>query len=231
MSTSKTQQMLKSKLNTANLKSLEECILESGNKFTTVDKSKKYDENIPVNTIVVEHKKRSHDSIDNDKDAIFWKDKYNKLKASRNESEEDLDKQIKLSIEKEKKLNEYINYLEKRLDLSNTDVSSTVMGTSAVVSYNKNKDEKLLKFFEHMTSMSVVVDDDNTYICSVKNKLEGKTTKFIIRLNDDETEASFLPKSNMAMLPEYLRAEEVAFEPTAMPVVMGDILQLLYDEN
>ena len=224
--------MLKSKLNTANLKSLEECILESGNKFTTVDKSKKYDENVPLNTIVVEHKKRPHDSIDNDKDAIFWKDKYNKLKASRNESEEDLDKQIKLSIEKEKKLNEYINYLEKRLDLSNTDVSSTVMVANTVTAGTKNnKDEKLLKFYEHMTSMSVAIDDDNTYICSVKNKLEGKTTKFIIKLNDDETEASFLPKSNMSMLPEYLRAEEVAFEPTAMPVVMGDILQLLYDEN
>lgn len=224
--------MLKSKLNTANLKSLEECILESGNKFTTVDKSKRYDENVPHNTIVVEHKKRPHDSTDNDKDAIFWKDKYNKLKASRNESEEDLDKQIKLSIEKEKKLNEYINYLEKRLDLSNTDVSSTVMiANTGSTGTKNNKDEILLKFYEQMTSMSVAIDDNNTYICSVRNKLEGKTTKFIIKLNDDETEASFLPKSNISMLPEYLRAEEVAFEPTAMPVVMGDILQLLYDEN
>lgn len=156
-------------------------------------------------------------------DVQFWRDKYDQLYGQKTEAEIDLEKQLRLSREQVKSQQECIKLLEKKVHVLEGNNSS---------SKNENA---LIEFYEKMTSMEVAAAKDNSgndcFTCTLKNQLKRTVTRFLIHLatnSDGESVLQFEPKANVAMLPSYLQ-NNISCEVNMAPVVMGDILQNLYD--
>lgn len=145
--------------------------------------------------------------------------------------------------------------------LKEAQVSNTHTVTSATSSSSDNNEKlesdlentrKIVSFYELMTCMKVeyhpsvtatgstattvnnTQPKSNEYTCTIKNKVQRIATRFVLRTPIPNTATSqnldFLPKANVIYLPEYLRAH-VNFEATNAPVMMGDILLSLFNEE
>ena len=165
----------------------------------------------------------------------FWRDKYESLRLVKFGAEEELEAQLELMTERELKLEKYSTLLEQKIDIMN---ESNPLQTKDDLNMKLDGYRKKLLFFEAMTSMTVKCEDNDTYICTVKNKLKKVATRFKIVMDDcDEktvmsTEApdvQYAPIANATLLPEYLQSE-ISFESNMAPVLIGDILQALYED-
>jgi hypothetical protein len=130
--------------------------------------------------------------------------------------------QLDKSLLRYNNLNDYVKLLEKKVeDLSKNENNN---------SDDKNE-KKLLPFFELMTSMTVataLLNKKDIYSCTIKNDINRRITKFNITLESDQL--IFEPKANSNMLPEYLR-EGITGEARMAPVILGDILQQVYEDK
>lgn len=169
----------------------------------------------------------------------FWKDKYEQLRECRLANEEDMEKQLILASDKEMKLMKYIQLLEQKVG-NNVVEATAVTATPATTTTTTNDHDEQIRtlqkqndLYKTMTCMSVKVCDaddaaNNRYTCTVKNNVKRMATRFQVTLNSDET-IELEPTANSSMLPSYLREGTITFDANAAPVVMGDILNNLFD--
>ena len=165
----------------------------------------------------------------NTNDAHFWKQKYMEVKKLRDEAEEDLENQIKLSNDREVVLEKYTKLLLQKIDdiqnnSENKNPKSNITNTSNL----NDSENKYLIFFELMTSMSVKFDGNGVYICTLKNKVKKNATRFVIE-DKKKDELEYIPKANVNLLPDYLQ-NEITFERNMAPIILADAIQALYDE-
>lgn len=168
-------------------------------------------------------------------EVAFWREKYESLRLVKFGAEEELEAQLELMTEREGKLEKYSTLLEQKIEIMN---ESNPLQSRDDLNVKLDGYRKKLLFFETMTSMTVKCEDNDEYICTVKNKLKKVATRFKIVLNDcDETtvlsaeapDLQYAPIANATLLPEYLQSE-ISFEANMAPVLIGDILQALYDD-
>ena len=183
-----------------------------------------------------------------DADAIFWRNKFEILRKEKTASNEDFEEALDNAIKRENESSKYVSMLEKKIALLSSSSSSSGGSSSSAVNLNEMNEKvesqrKLLAFYELMTSMSVKINSGTEFICTVKNKVSRKATRFSI--DEDKTPSSsskagepqsgssqfmFAPLANIEMLPDYLNSR-INFEPRVAPVLLGDVLQKLFENE
>lgn len=162
-------------------------------------------------------------------DAAFWKQKYNKVKKLREEAEEDLEEQLRVSKEKEVALEKYANLLQQKIKAIE---KGGVNDTGSDVEELREKVEsqrKYLSFYELMTSMTVKEEEDGIMVCTLKNRVKRNATRFMIE-NSNNDEIDYIPRGNINLLPDYLQ-QEMTCERNMAPIVLADAVQALYDDE
>jgi len=172
-------------------------------------------------------------------EAKFWKEKYEILKRERSEEEEDIEHSCEVTAEREAKLWALSRLLERKVDV----MLLAGGGDDSEELFSKlEMQRKLLRFYELMTSMSVKQGGEQVegFICTVKNKIQRTCTRFSISREQDRTSSSrlikkdesllFAPLANLELLPEYLRTA-ITCEEDMGPVMLGEILQLMYEDK
>lgn len=162
--------------------------------------------------------------IEDSSEVAFWKDKYEKLRIVKTGNEEEMETQLEVVAEREMKLEKYSKLLEEKIEtlkiknLGQIDKEST----DKLDTYRKK-----LSFYETMTSMTLKCEGNGEYICTIKNRVKKVATRFKINLNDEDI--LYIPIANAALLPTYLQSE-LSFDEHMAPVLVGDILQSLYED-
>ena len=98
--------------------------------------------------------------------------------------------------------------------------------------------EKIIKFYEYLTSCKVRMPDEQAadsktekFLCTRKNSINRSVIKFLMYDNpENDQESIFVPKANMELFPAYLQGE-ILFESKMAPVILGDLLQALYEDK
>ena len=169
------------------------------------------------------------------KEVAFWREKYESLRSVNTTADGEFEAQLELMTEREGKLEKYVKLLESKIDLL---LERNHEGSGVDLEEKLDGYRRKISFFETMTSMTVKCDEKEEYVCTIKNKVKKIATRFRIKLtgeNDVVTPAStaddvrYTPMANSNLLPEYLQSE-ISFETNMAPVLMGDILQSLYDD-
>lgn len=179
--------------------------------------------------------------------AESWRDKFVRILNDKEDEINDLEKELEITKAREKQLEAYSLLLEEKLKVNEqqitqfNDTSSLPSNTSSITSSSGNSDENstltddisilrdTVKFYEKVTSCAVKrsLESNNKYICTVKNELYRTAIKFELDIGE---EIVFTPIANIDYLPDYLHCQ-ISFEPKMAPVMMGDILQALYEEK
>ena len=130
----------------------------------------------------------------------------------------------------------YAKLLERKIEILNETGQKQLSGE---IDQKLDGYRKKLSFYEALTSMTIKCEDNEEYVCTVKNKLKRIATRFKIILPGDldEKDSSnspvdiqYLPIANANLLPEYLQSE-ISFQENIAPVLLGDILHSLYNET
>lgn len=167
---------------------------------------------------------------DGEDTAEYWKKRFEALQRETDEQLRDLEKQIQLSAESESKLKRYSALLDQKVKTLERKLQETQQApTEADAATATATATELIAFYDRMTSMSVSLSNE-VFTCTVKNAIKRQATVFTISSDKEKDLIHFHPTVNIDMLPEYLRAQ-IAFEPNMAPVLMGDILQSLYEEE
>lgn len=161
-----------------------------------------------------------------------WRDKLIALVRERDEEMNDLHKQLEISELEGEKLQDLNKILEEKL-ISATTLASATEIRNGITSHDPNPTkmlENIIQVYEKLTCVTVKADDsEDSYICTVKNHMKRCGIKF--RLGSVMSkEITFTPVANIEHFPEYLH-DEIVFESAMAPVMMGDILQSLYEEK
>ena len=167
----------------------------------------------------------SNDNIE----ANFWQEKYDSLVCDRIDAEKDMDHHISTVNDIILRKDNYIKLLEKKIErLSSSNTSSNT-------SSNENK---VISFYEQITGMTVKVNDDdnnndNNYTCTIKNKQRRIASRFMLTIDDktkkNATSIKYTPIANITVLPEYLHSA-IEFEPGMAPVLLGDVLNTIFED-
>ena len=165
--------------------------------------------------------------VDGNAESIFWREKYEKLRAEHSAGAEEIENQLAITIEREDKLDKYAKLLEKKIEKL---LDSAPQASSNDLIDKLDAMRKKLAFYERMTSLTVKMDSDDQFICTTKNNVKKVSSRFKIVLKEGEPNIDFAPIANPNLLPEYLR-EEIECESAMLPVIMGDVLQSLYDDK
>lgn len=169
------------------------------------------------------------------KEVAFWREKYESLRSVNTTADGEFEAQLDLMTERESKLEKYVQLLEKKVDI----LSERNQGGSGI-DLEKKLDgyRRKISFFETMTSMTVKCEEEEEYVCTIKNKVKKIATRFRIKLKVENDlvapintadDVRYAPMANSNLLPEYLQSE-ISFETNMAPILMGDILQSLYDD-
>ena len=138
---------------------------------------------------------------------------------------------IELTAEREAKLIELARLLERKIDL----ISTTNSNENAVYAKLESQ-RKVLRMYEIMTAMTVVESDkrDGVMLCTAKNHMRRILTRFSIEMpsaeDGEQTEVQYAPLANINLLPDYLQ-NKITCEKPMVPVMLGDILQSLFEEE
>jgi hypothetical protein len=165
-----------------------------------------------------------------DMEAKFWKEKFVRLNEQRSREYIELSHRLGLTSEREKKLEEHAKVLMSKLKLTEKRLSHP--SHQADTTYPECHRQKLMEIFQHLTSITVeseeLIDGYEIYTCSITNARLLKTARFQIRLAGKESH--WLPVSNTSLFPAYLK-DHISFEEQMLPVILGDVLQNLYEEE
>ena len=160
-------------------------------------------------------------------DAAFWKQKYNKMKKLREEAEEDLEEQLRVSKTKEAALEKYANLLQQKIKAIE---KGGVNGSDTEALEEKIETQrKYLSFYELMTSMTLKEEENGVMVCTLKNRVKRNATRFMIE-NSNKEEIDYIPRGNINLLPDYLQ-QEMTCERNMAPIVLADAIQALYDDE
>ena len=165
--------------------------------------------------------------VDGNAESIFWREKYEKLRAEHSAGAEEIENQLAITIEREEKLDKYAKLLEKKIEKL---LDSAPQSSSSDLIDKLDAMRKKLEFYESMTSMVVKMESDDQYICTAKNTKRKVSTRFKIVFNEGGSQIDVAPVANPNLLPDYLR-EEIECEVAMLPVIMGDVLQQLYPND
>lgn len=160
-------------------------------------------------------------------DGKFWRDKCAMLLSERNNIEAQLGQQLIEVQQKLDHLNTYANTLKKeneRLSKKRTILESKVGDTEAAV-------EKI-GIYELLSGTTIEGGNRGEYICTVKNASARKATRFTLQ-KTQHADGNILvhPKGNVRLLPEYLQEGDIVCEAAVVPVLLGDVLQILFKDD
>lgn len=177
-----------------------------------------------VGKYALEHIKDS--SSDSSYDAKFWREKCAILMHERKEAEAQLSKKIVSVHSKYENMRRYVKLLEQRADTSGKRKRNTADCEEFDTQHEK------LQVFEILTGTTVEVGEKSEYICTVKNPVARKATRFSLQ-NVQHPDGDILvhPKGNVRFLPDYLQQGDIVCEHSFVPLLMGDVLQGLYQED
>jgi hypothetical protein len=154
--------------------------------------------------------------------AEFWRRKFDALNHQRTLEVAELANQLEATTAREKKLEDYVKLLTKKLNLTEKKLSRG----------HKGSNQEVLDFFQKITSLTIesikIVDADELYTCLVTNTQLEKSCRFQFKLTAEE--AHFMPLTQTDLLPEYLR-NHISFDKEMLPVVLGDVLQNLFEDD
>ena len=151
-------------------------------------------------------------------EASYWKERFEKLNTEK--KKEDFSRLDDI-LERYETLRQYTQLLEERA-LRHANEKKEAEGL-----FNK------VKFYEQMTAMKVDQSSTGEYICTLKNSVHRRVTKFSIKRKRDSRDGldmQFIPRANVNILPDYLQSE-IFCETNMSPVIMGDVLQALYNDE
>ena len=176
--------------------------------------------------IIIHKQIDKDDPSDLSQEIQFWKEKYEKLFEDQSNNENQHQDELDHSLKRYNNLEDYVALLEEKVE----DLGKKVENKSN----SRNDDNSLLSFYERMTSMTVKKEKkkDVIYNCSLKNEINRRVIQFNIKFETfkDKNDIIFEPKVNGHNLPEYLRGG-ITGEAIMAPVIMGDILQMLYEDK
>ena len=149
--------------------------------------------------------------------------------------------------EKIKKESENNKAIASKVSKSATKAASAAAALSNEAIQTNTIATEINKIYEKFTSMTIKPTSStasttttpkskskpkfNEYMCTVTNAVKHISTRFLLQIpTDPKQNIDFIPKSNLDMLPEYLRVH-ISFEPLMAPVLMGDVLQSLYEDQ
>jgi hypothetical protein len=176
-------------------------------------------------------------------EAAFWKAKFEEVQKLQNDAEDDLASQAKIHKEREASLEQYANLLAQKVQSLESgvrvgEVVANKTGTEASTSGN-HKEKRIIDFFELVTGMTIQEQMDEQYndgtpkyICTMKNVLERKATRFSIAPAEENpmAELDFTPLANVDVLPEFLQ-QDITFERAMAPAMFAAALSALYEDE
>lgn len=162
-----------------------------------------------------------------DEDASFWRQKYNDVKSLRDQAEDDLEAQLRISKEREIALENYSNLLLQKVKIleNKSPESDSISEMNAKIEVQRN----LLAFYEKMTAMTIKDEGGGKMVCTLKNRQTRNVTRFVIT-DDDNNDVNYLPTSNISLLPSWLQ-QEISFERSELallPIILGEAIQSLF---
>eukprot|EP01041_Mallomonas_annulata_P005124 gene5124-10247_t len=166
-------------------------------------------------------------------DDLTWKSRFMQMKQLHFESEKDLENTLILNAERESEFRKYMNVLEEKNEYLESLVKIKELDSNPSVENEVLKMKRALKFYEVLTSVSLKADEDQNMVCTMKNKINKRVTRFVITNPDDNIdsmELDYRPIANVELFPEYLH-NHITFNPNMAPILLGDILQAVYAEN
>lgn len=183
--------------------------------------------NVQVSAIgkyALDHMNDTHS--DSSYDAKFWREKCAVLVRERKEIEAQLSEKVVSEVNKYENLSRYTRILEQRADVSGKRKRNTLDSESVDIILEK------LQVFELLTGTTIEVGDNSDYICTVKNPLARKATRFTLQnVQHPDGDVLVHPKGNVRFLPEYLQQGDIVCDQSTVPQLLGDVLQGLYKED
>lgn len=162
-------------------------------------------------------------------DAKFWKEKCAVLLQERKEVEAQLSEKIVSVLKKYDDLSRYAKMLEQTTDVS---VTSGKRKRNFLDNENAELLLEKLQVFELLTGTTIEMGDDSDYICTVKNPVARKATRFTLQnVQHPDGDVLVHPKGNVRFLPEYLQQGDIVCDHSTVPQLLGDVLQGLYKED
>lgn len=157
----------------------------------------------------------------------FWKEKCSALLHERNQIEETMTRKLSEVLGKFEHLSQYVHLLELKNAGLNTKATPKTTESSSL-----ELCEEKLRVYELLTSTSIEKSSESEFICTTKNPLVRKATRFTLqKVEHPDGDILVHPKGNVRLLPEYLQQGDIVCESATVPVLMADVLQTLYKED
>ena len=177
-----------------------------------------------IGKFALDHMNDTHS--DSSYDAKFWREKCAVLVRERKEIEAQLSEKVASVLTKYENLSRYTRMLEQRADASGKRKINTLDSESVDIIQEK------LQVFELLTGTTIEAGDHSDYICTVKNPLARKATRFTLQnVQHPDGDVLVHPKGNVRFLPEYLQQGDIVCDQSTVPQLLGDVLQGLYKED
>ena len=170
-------------------------------------------------------------------EAKHWRMAYMNLKKEQYAEKNEMEELLKLTLDRESQLASYGRLLSRKVD-SLLDPIGDSTEAAKELSAKLEEQRKLLRLYEILTGIVAKEDDDvdrrGGYVCTVKNKVQKKATKFSSRKDskaaNKDTSCHFVPLANLENLPEYVHTA-IDFEPNMAPVILTDLLSKLMEDD
>eukprot|EP01032_Pedospumella_encystans_P011064 gene11064-12897_t len=177
-----------------------------------------------IGKYALDHMNDTHS--DSSYDAKFWREKCAVLVRERKEIEAQLSEKVASVLTKYENLGRYTRMLEQRADASGKRKRNALDSESVDIILEK------LQVFELLTGTTIEAGDNSDYICTVKNPLARKATRFTLQcVQHPDGDVLVHPKGNVRFLPEYLQQGDIVCDQSTVPQLLGDVLQGLYKED
>ena len=196
-------------------------------------------------------------SLASDEEVIYWKRRFNDLKNNKDPLMKSLESDMLAAFEREDQALSYVRKLESKIERLETKGSDANIKTKELTDKIESR-RKRLEIMEWFTGMTIKqggqmsTDGKEEFVCTVKNAVQKKATRFALSLLLDEEEffrqrkkrkdsgensaegdisaITYIPRANAEMLSEYLQSV-LSFEADMAPVLLSDVLGALYEEE
>jgi len=184
--------------------------------------------NVPttrIGTYALQHVNSDYENLSYE--AKYWKEKCSVLLNERNQIEETMTRKLNELFGKYEHLSHYARLLEQnKAGLQENDTNKSSESISLELC------EEKLRVYELLTSTTVEKGSESEYVCTAKNPLARKATRFTLqKVEHPDGDVLVHPKGNVRLLPDYLQQGDIVCESSTVPVLMADVLQTLYKEE
>ena len=170
-------------------------------------------------------------------EAKHWRMAYMNMKKEQYAEKNEMEELLKLTLDRESQLASYGRLLSRKVD-SLLDPIGDSTEAAKELSAKLEEQRKLLRLYEILTGIVAKEDDDadrrGGYVCTVKNRVHKKATKFSLRKDskaaNKDTSCHFVPLANLENLPDYVHTA-IDFEPNMAPVILTDLLCKLLEDG